>query len=104
MMLTVSMTVSHLCQNLEIIKGVRSLSKGVNYCDKLAKSLCRHPLSWFGGGDHLYPYERKLIGSLVPVHSKSDCDLIHIVFDLIHMLSLILLTKMADSNRNCQHH
>ena len=33
MMLTVSMTVSHLCQNLEIVKGVRSLtqaSEGVN--------------------------------------------------------------------------
>ena len=28
MMLTVSMTVSHLCQNLEIVKGV-------NYCDKV---------------------------------------------------------------------
>ena len=26
---------------------------------------------WFGGGDHLCPYGRKLIGSLVPVHSRS---------------------------------
>ena len=56
MMLTVSMTVSHLYQNLENIKSVRSLkqaSEGVNYCDKRAKSLCRRPLPpWFGGGDH----------------------------------------------------
>ena len=29
------------------------------------------PPPWFGGGDHLCPYERKLIGSLVPVHSRS---------------------------------
>ena len=49
MMLTVSMTVSHLYQNLKIVIGVRSLkqaSEGVNYCDKRAKSLCTrsHPL------------------------------------------------------------
>ena len=72
MMLTVSMTVSHLYENLKIVKGVRSLkqaSEGVN-CDKRAKSLYgRHPLppGW-GVGDHLCPYGRKLIGSLVPVH------------------------------------
>ena len=74
-MLTVSMTVSHLYQNLKNIKSVRSLkqaSEGVNYCDKRAKSLCRRPLPpWFGGGDHLCPYGRRLIGSLVPVHSSS---------------------------------
>ena len=29
------------------------------------------PPPWFGGGDHLCPYGRKLIGSLVPVHSRS---------------------------------
>ena len=29
------------------------------------------PSPWFGGGDRLCPYERKLIGSLVPVHSRS---------------------------------
>ena len=29
------------------------------------------PSPWFGGGDHLCPYGRKLIGSLVPVHSRS---------------------------------
>ena len=46
MMLTVSMIVSHLYQNLEIVKGVRNLkeaSEGVNYCDKRTKSLCRRP-------------------------------------------------------------
>ena len=32
-------------------------------------SVDAHP--WFGGGDHLCPYGRKLIGSLVPVHSRS---------------------------------
>ena len=44
-------------------------TKVINYCwDKRAKSLCRRPLPppWFGGGDHLCPYERKLVGSLVP--------------------------------------
>ena len=59
-LLTVSMTVSLLCQNLEIVKGVRSLkqaSEGVNYCDKRAKSLCRRLLPWFGDGDHLYPIQ-----------------------------------------------
>ena len=74
MMLTVSMTVSHLCQNLEIVKGVRSFkwaSEGVNYCNKRAKSLCGRPLPWCGGGDHLCRYGRKLIGSLVPAHSRS---------------------------------
>ena len=75
MMLTVSMTVSHLYQNLENMKSVRSFkqaSEGVNYCDKRAKSPCRRPLpTWFGGGDHLCPYGRKMIGSLVPVHSRS---------------------------------
>ena len=37
--LSISMPVSHLYQNLEIAKGVRSLkwaSEGVNYCDKRA--------------------------------------------------------------------
>ena len=29
------------------------------------------PPPWFGDGDHLCPYGRKLIGSLVPVHSRS---------------------------------
>ena len=29
------------------------------------------PPPWLGGGDHLCPYGRKLIGSLVPVHSRS---------------------------------
>ena len=43
----VSMTVSHLYENLEDIKSVTSLksaSEGVNYCDKRAKPLCRRPL------------------------------------------------------------
>ena len=42
MMLTVSVTVSHLCQNLEIVKGVRSLkwaSEGVNYHEQRRGSL-----------------------------------------------------------------
>ena len=29
------------------------------------------PPSWFGDGDHLCPYGRKLIGSFVPVHRRS---------------------------------
>ena len=29
------------------------------------------PSPRFGGGDHLRPYGRKLIGCLVPVHSRS---------------------------------
>ena len=62
MMLTVLMTVSHLCQNLEIVKGVRSLYEGANNCDKRAKSLSRCPLPWFGGGDHC----------LVSVWEKAD--------------------------------
>ena len=44
MMLTVSMPVSHLYQNLKIVKGVRNLkqaSEVVNYYDKRAKSICR---------------------------------------------------------------
>ena len=46
-MVTVSMTVSHLYQNLKNMKSVRSLkwaSGGVNYRDKRTKSLCRRPL------------------------------------------------------------
>ena len=64
MMLAVSMTVSHLYQNLKIVKGVKSL--------KYASQGGRHPPPpRFGGGDHLCPYGRNLIGSLVPVHIRS---------------------------------
>ena len=72
MMLTVSMTVSHLYQNLELTSNLFKASEGVNYRDKRAKSLCRRPLPppWFAGGDHLCPYGRKLIGSLVLVHNR----------------------------------
>ena len=44
MMLTVSMTVSHLYQNLELTSNLFKASEGVNYRDKRAKSLCRRPL------------------------------------------------------------
>ena len=82
--MTVSMTVSHLYQNLKIVKGVRILkyaSEGVDYCDKRAKSLCRRhlpPLSWLGG-------DTEAPSSLFKVG----------VFDLIHMLSLIHLLNLS---------
>ena len=34
-------------------------------------SVDAHPSPGWGGGDHLGPYGRKLIGSFVPVHSRS---------------------------------
>ena len=132
--LTVSMTVSHLYQNLENIKGVRSLkqaSESVDYCDKRASHSVDAPPPWFGGGDHLCPYGRKLIGSLVPVHSRSVRSNIYAFLDqslklvafLLNYLIIFLffntyrslfkasdtfdvfqvLIKMADSHRNCQH-
>ena len=95
MMLTVSMTVCHLYQNLKNIKSVRSLkqaSEGVNYCDKRAKSLCRWPLPpGLGGGDHLCSYRRKLIGSLVPVHSRSVwCNTYAFLDPLLKLLAFLL--------------
>ena len=63
MMLTVSMTVSHLYQRLlkVLIIAINAQSHSVDAPSPLL----------FGGGDHLCPYGRKLIGSLVPVHSRS---------------------------------
>ena len=49
------MNVSHLNQNLKIVKGIRSLKDAFEGV----------------GGGHLCPYGRKLIGSLVLVHSRS---------------------------------
>ena len=40
MMLTVSMTVSHLYQNLELTSNLFKASEGVNYRDKRAKPHC----------------------------------------------------------------
>ena len=39
------------------------------------------PPPWFRGGDHLCPYGRKLIGSLVPVHSRSVLSNIYAFLD-----------------------
>ena len=50
MMLTVSMTVSHLYQNLELTSNLFKASEGVNYRDKRAKPHCvdapSPPLVW----------------------------------------------------------
>ena len=58
MMLTVSMTVNHLCQNLEIVKGVRSLKlrllKVLISAINLPSHSVRRSLPLFGGGDHLH--------------------------------------------------
>ena len=71
MMLTVSMTVSHLYQNLETLKVSEALNRLLKVLI-IAINAQSHsvdaPLG-LGGGDHLYPYGKKLIGSLVPVHS-----------------------------------
>ena len=67
MMLTVSITVSHLYQNLENIM-IKVLIIALNAQSHSVDAPCPPP--WFGGGDHLCPYGRKLIGSLVPVHSR----------------------------------
>ena len=53
MMLTASITVSHLYQNVKIVSGVRNLkqaSEGVNYCDKRGQS--RFSSFDKGGQDH----------------------------------------------------
>ena len=83
MMLTVSMTVSHLYQNLRIVKGVRSLNRllKVLIIAINAQSHCVDATlpPWLGGRDHLCPYGRKLIGSLVPVYNGS------VRFDFIYL-------------------
>ena len=70
------MTVSHLYQNLRIAKGVRSLNRllkvliiAINAQSHSVDATCPPPPCW-GARDHLCPYGRKLIGSLVPVHSR----------------------------------
>ena len=67
-MLTVSMTVSHLYQNLKIVKGVAIIAINAQ-----SHSIGVTPSPpWLGDEDHLCPYGRKLIGSLIPVHSRSS--------------------------------
>ena len=73
MMLTVSMTVSHLNQNLKIVKGVRNrLLKVLIAINAQSHSIgvTPPPPGWGVQRDHLCPYGRKLIGSLVPVHIR----------------------------------
>ena len=59
---------------MEIVKGVRSLKscrllKVLIIVIRAQSHSVEAPLPpWFGGGDHLCLYGRKLIGSLVPVH------------------------------------
>ena len=61
MMLIVSVTVNHLYQNLKNIKSVLIIAINAQSHSVDAPS---PPPPWFGGGDHLCPYGRKLIGSL----------------------------------------
>ena len=70
MMLTVSMTVSHLYQILETLKVSEALNRLLKVLI-IAINAQSHSVDapyppWVGGGDHLCPYGRKLIGSLVP--------------------------------------
>ena len=68
MMLTVSMTVSHLYQNLRIVKGVRSLNRLLKVLiiaiNAQSHSVDATSPPRLGGRDHLCPHGRKLIGSL----------------------------------------
>ena len=82
MMLTVSMTVSHLCQNLEIVKGV-------NYCDKVIST----PKPGEGASTERLGAFVAIINTFRSLFKASD------TFD-----DFQVLTKMADSHLNCQHH
>ena len=72
MMLIVSVTVSHLYQNLKTLKVSEALNRLLKVLI-IAINAQSHsvdapspppPAPWFGSGDHLCPYGRKLIGSL----------------------------------------
>ena len=88
MMLTVSMTVSHLYQNLKIVKGFRTLKLlkvliiAINaQSHSVDATSSAPPPPWLGDGDHLCPYGRKLTGPLVPVHSRSVWSNIYAFLD-----------------------
>ena len=97
-MLTVSMTVSHLYQNLKTLKVSEALNRLLKVLI-IAINAQSHsvdaPSPPPGLGVEITcvhtPYGRKLIGSLVPKASDT--------FNVFQVL-----IKMADSHRHCQHH
>ena len=58
-------------KTLIVSEALNRLSGGVNYCDKPAKSLCRHPFPLVWGWRSLVSIWEKADRLLVPVRSRS---------------------------------